>query len=392
MPEVKIETGALVAMEGGGWRDLLGRVMPVRAKKASLPVLECVKITVSPTRVEAMVTNLEAWGIASVGHECSHHECRTGSIAVPLQRLKSVVQQADAEEMVEFRAVNDGESVEVSCGNWTARVHAFDGNELPAMGDRDGALYTMPAAALKRALAITAPAVSDDATRYVLNGVLLRCEAGKMIAVATDGRRLVKVWSDDVLWNGDQDFQIIVPWPAVQILLGWLDDGEEDVTLTVGKSFLRVELPNGDVLGTKLIEGNFPDYAKVVPLWKGGGRFNKAVLLGLIKRAMVMTKGTDPHVRLEFCVDGTVRAEAGTVEDSWRETSPLWSREHAPSRNELVKVNGEYMAMLGAGESEGLEMKLPGGAAAPLHLRGVETAGKRELRVEWVVMPVRVAE
>lgn len=118
---------------------------------------------------------------------------------------------------------------------------------------------------LKHLLEKTQFAMAQQDVRYYLNGLLLEGRPGRLRAVATDGHRLAlcDLKTDTV---EDLDIQAIIPRKAVIELSRLLDSSEEaaDVELQFSNSHMQIEFPKGSFT-TKLIDGRYPDYAKVIP-------------------------------------------------------------------------------------------------------------------------------
>jgi DNA polymerase-3 subunit beta len=127
---------------------------------------------------------------------------------------------------------------------------------------------TLQQGALKRLLEKTQFSMAHQDVRYYLNGLLLEIQKGRLRGVATDGHRLALC---DVNFDGETDgsHQVIVPRKGVLELQRLLAD-EGELTLSLGTNHIRVEV--GAIRFTsKLIDGRFPDYQRVIP--KQGGSF-----------------------------------------------------------------------------------------------------------------------
>ena len=118
---------------------------------------------------------------------------------------------------------------------------------------------------LKRLLEKTQFAMAQQDVRYYLNGLLLEGRPGKLRAVATDGHRLA-LCDVDTGTEGDLNIQAIVPRKAVLELNRLLNTGEDapEIELQFSNSHMQVVFPNSSFT-TKLIDGRYPDYAKVIP-------------------------------------------------------------------------------------------------------------------------------
>jgi DNA polymerase-3 subunit beta len=124
---------------------------------------------------------------------------------------------------------------------------------------------TIPQGKLKQLLEKTAFAMAQQDVRYYLNGMLFEGIAGKLRTVATDGHRLA-LCETELQSKTDLDLQAIVPRKAVLELNRLLVSGKEapPVELQFSSGFMKVEFPDSS-FATKLIDGRYPDYAKVIP-------------------------------------------------------------------------------------------------------------------------------
>ena len=118
---------------------------------------------------------------------------------------------------------------------------------------------------LKQLLEKTAFAMAQQDVRYYLNGMLFEGRPGKLRTVATDGHRLA-LCETELEEKTELDLQAIVPRKAVIELNRLLDSSKDapPVELQFSSSFMKVEFPGGS-FATKLIDGRYPDYAKVIP-------------------------------------------------------------------------------------------------------------------------------
>ena len=137
-------------------------------------------------------------------------------------------------------------------------------DDFPVIAESDlPTRFALPAETLKQIIDKTRFAISTEETRYYLNGIFLHVTDDALRAVATDGHRLARVQLEKP--EGAQGMpDIIVPRKCVAELRKLLDevDGEVDITLSASK--IRFQLGSA-VLTSKLIDGTFPDYSRVIP-------------------------------------------------------------------------------------------------------------------------------
>jgi DNA polymerase-3 subunit beta len=136
---------------------------------------------------------------------------------------------------------------------------------------------------LRRALASTAFAASTDESRYVLNGTLLQFDKQELTVVACDGRRLGCI---TVELDGNKKLACILPSKTVKELLRLLHNEEESprrVQITASKA--NIQFTVGEItIVSKLIEGDYPDYKRVIPEANIFTPISRADLLGCVER------------------------------------------------------------------------------------------------------------
>ncbi len=194
---------------------------------------------------------------------------------LPAHKLRDILSRAPKASTVTM--VNSDDSVAIKCGRFELALQQVDGrDEFPFM-TVDEALqvntYTMPAKAIHESLERVEFAISTEETRYYLNGILWTSNRDTLITVATDGHRLARfrrpVAKLPDLKRGIAKFHeqgYIVPRATVYLLLDLLRKRDGDVTITHhGAAKMRFDMGDVVVL-SKLIDGAFPDYGRVIPV------------------------------------------------------------------------------------------------------------------------------
>jgi DNA polymerase-3 subunit beta len=123
--------------------------------------------------------------------------------------------------------------------------------------------FELPQSTLKELIDKTAFAMALQDVRYYLNGLLLELSTGLLRAVATDGHRLAYCEKQAECDLADIK-QVIVPRKGVQELVRLLDVSDDSLTMVLGSNHVRVEV-GGIRFTSKLIDGRFPDYNRVMP-------------------------------------------------------------------------------------------------------------------------------
>jgi DNA polymerase-3 subunit beta len=151
---------------------------------------------------------------------------------------------------------------------------------------------------LRDMLKKTAYAVSNDETRYVLNGVFMGLKGDKLTVVATDGRRLALIEHDIEVPKGSEA-ELILPTKAVNELERLLAD-KGDVKLSIGENQILFEL-DSTTLASKLIEGTYPNFRQVIPTEsKERIALERELLLAALHRASILASEKSQSVKLNF--------------------------------------------------------------------------------------------
>lgn len=170
-----------------------------------------------------------------------------------------------------LRAAPDGDVVlslanrklTVQAGRSRFQLQAMEPENFPSMDECEfKSRLTLPAASLKKMLAMVQPAMAAGDVRYYLNGTLLVIDGTVMRAVATDSQRLA--FYEAALAEPAGAVKGIIPRKAVAEIVKLLPDDDEAVCLDLGDRHFRVAVGNTEVTG-KLIDGTFPHYSRVMP-------------------------------------------------------------------------------------------------------------------------------
>ncbi|AXQ27169.1 DNA polymerase III subunit beta [Solimonas sp. K1W22B-7] len=178
-----------------------------------------------------------------------------------------------------------GDKATLKSGRSRYSLSCLKADEFPAMGRlAEGRELTISRRAMRTLIERTQFAMAQQDVRYYLNGLLLEVTPKRVRCVATDGHRLAM--SEATLDTGfKENLQVIVPRKAVMELTRLLDPSEENVTLKIAAGQIQVDV---DVvrMTSKLIDGRFPDYERVIP---DSGDKKLQADRELVKRALART-------------------------------------------------------------------------------------------------------
>ena len=280
--------------------ELLDTAVKVVRGRTPKPVLQCVKLTATSDQLSAAATDMEM----SV-------ECRTAQVQVESPGV-AVVSAAQLRDIL--RATTDdtvrlslqsNNGVDVVGTDARFKLPGHPPADFPPIGgETPEPTFSVPAPDVRRLLASVGFAAAKEDGRYNIKGVLLLVRAGKLIAVATDGRRLAMADSALSTEAVVDDAKSIVPTPAVDLIASLVDGEQGPVGFTVADAGLTVATASA-VMRTNLVEGTFPEYEDVIP--KNADKkmtAGTADFLSAIRRAGLMTTEESKGVRFAFSKKG----------------------------------------------------------------------------------------
>jgi DNA polymerase-3 subunit beta len=263
------------------------------------------------------------------------------------------------------------ERMTLQAGRSRYTINGMNPDEFPLL-DRggEGVTFTMPATTLAELIDATRIAVSTDETRFYLNGVYLANEDGRLVAVATDGHRLVK--REAALPGGAEDLPgIIVPAASLREMMSLLASCDADVTVIVRGEERIIVRAGGETFGSRLVNGEFPDYNRVIPRGlKSALTVRSAALAEAVQRASVVYAGTDvkgPSAHVMAAGDVIkLRAGAAGGNDAAEEVEAE-VRDLGPDFKPEFKVNSRYLGEMLAKWPETAEVEIAwGGLGSPI--------------------------
>lgn len=284
----------------------LQRVQNVVSTRTTLPILSNTLVQAGKEGLSLTTTDLD------VGIRCTVEAdvAKPGATTLPARKLFTILKELPGTE-IEVE-VDDRNAASIRCGSSFYKIMGLPEEEFPRFPQAAGGkALKIEAAVLRDMLKRTAYAVSNDETRYVLNGVYMTFKGDKLTVVATDGRRLGLIEHDVEVPKGG-DSELILPAKTVgelQRLLG--DKGE--VKINVGENQIIFEF-DGTTLVSKLIEGAYPNFRQVIPTEaKERVSLERETLLAALHRASILASEKSQSVKLNFAKN-TLTITANTPE------------------------------------------------------------------------------
>ena len=229
-------------------------------KKSTIPILSNVLIeTANDSTISLVATDLDV----SLQTECAAESVRSGAIVLQAKKLFEIVRNLpDAE--INF-SKEDNDWVRIICASSDFRIVGQAKEHFPSTPKADKAGVTIPAAVIHRLINRTVFAITQEESRYALNGSLLLFEEGRLQMVATDGHRLALAAADiDQVEGNSEQLKVIIPKKALIELAKLTAGSEEGLELSRDENHLYFEVQNR-YLTSRMLAGQFPNYDLVLP-------------------------------------------------------------------------------------------------------------------------------
>ncbi len=370
-----------LAIERSALLRSLTHVQNVVERRTTIPILANVKLEAVEGELRMTATDLDlaiaTREPAAIGE--------SGTTTVSAHTLFEIVRKLPEGCEVTISQPPGGNELSLRAARSRFDLPTLPADEFPALGEDElDVSFEIPAATLARLIDKVRFAMSTEETRYYLNGIhfhALRQGATSMLrAVATDGHRLARI--EAALPGGAEALPpIIVPRKAVTEVRKLVEGREDNVRVDVSASRIRF-LVDGSVLTSRLVDGQFPDYERVIP--KNADRIallDTRAFAGAVDRVSTISTERMRAVKLSFA-DGQVELSSVSA-DAGRASEEL-DVEYTGEPLE-IGFNARYiMDMLSEidGEQVRFEMTSP---AAPTVVRDPADSG-----VLFVLMPMRV--
>ena len=244
----------------------LTQVLNVVEKKHSINILTNVKITANRAHNSEIVFAGTDMDVTIVSHIPAMIN-QDGETTAPAHTLFDIIKKLPDGSDVALNLKEADGKLEIHSDRSRFALQTISSDEFPHVQNEEMPVqFSIPREDLKKLIERTRFAISTEETRYYLNGIFLHTveeEGGRLTAVATDGHRLAK--SSVVAPEGSADLNgIIIPRKAVEEVLKLLDGAGELIEVAVSETKIRFDFGNTR-LTSKLIDGKFPDYSRVIP-------------------------------------------------------------------------------------------------------------------------------
>ena len=373
-----------ITLERSALLKSLNHVQSVVERRNTIPILSNVLLDASKGSLSLTATDLDIEIVESLAADVT----RPGATTASAHMLYDIVRKLPDGAQVQIELLPDSGRITLSAGRSRFQLGALPREDFPAM--TAGSLphsFAVPAVDLKRLIDKTRFAISNEETRYYLNGIYLHAAKSKdavtLRAVATDGHRLARF--DLAAPAGAEAMPgVIVPRKTVQEVRKLIDDATGEVEIAVSDTKIRFAFGDA-VVTSKLIDGTFPDYQRVIPtgndkpLFVDRGAFQEAV------------------DRVSTVASDRTRAVKLTIEEG-KLTLNVVNPEQGSASEELVAdfsgdgfdigFNARYLMDIAAALNGDQAQFLFADAGSPTIVR--DAGEKADAATLYVIMPMRV--
>jgi DNA polymerase-3 subunit beta len=347
----------------------------IAEKKKTIPILSNLLVRAADGFLTLAATDLEV----SLNGGCEAEVAKGGGITVAAKKLFEVVRALPGEQ-VSFTQT-DGNWLEITCGKSFFRLVGLSSDDFPEIPQNDfSTAENIGHDLFKELIARTIFAVTQEDARYALNGALLEMDTKVIRMVATDAHRLAMA---EEAFESNTEVRAIVPKKTLTELRSLGNGDAMQFARDEHHLFFKI---GHRVLATRVIEGQFPSYEKVIP---AGNPlevvFAKEDMAGAIRRVSLLASERSRAVRFKFS-----RGEA-TVSSSNPELGEAVESVAVQYEGDDLEVsfNAQYILdFLSAVQGEEVVFRLKDPASQGLlepREQGSETS-----RYQYVIMPMRM--
>lgn len=343
--------------------------------RPTLPILGNLLLQVTEDRLLLTGTDLEMEMVARVALTQPHEP---GATTVPARKFFDICRGLP--EGAEITVILESDRMLIRSGRSRFSLSTLPATDFPNLDDWQSEVeFTVAQATLKRLIESTQFSMAHQDVRYYLNGMLFETEGEELRTVATDGHRLA-VCSMPI-GQALPSHSVIVPRKGVMELVRMLDGGENPLTLQIGSNNIRASV--GDYIFTsKLVDGRFPDYRRVLP--KNPDKTLEAgcdVLKQAFARAAILSNEKFRGVRLYLSTD-QLKITANNPEQE--EAEEILDVTYQGTDMEIGFNVSYVLDVLNALKSEDVRLLLTDGVSS------VQIEDSASPAAAYVVMPMRL--
>jgi DNA polymerase-3 subunit beta len=345
-------------------------------RKNTIPILANVLLEAKGDEVRMLATDLEV----ALRSRCHASVAKGGALTLPAKKLYEIIR---ALPETDVRIEEDKNGVKVAADRFDSRMQTLPREDFPTLPEISGkARATLPRAALREMVAKTQFAITGEDTRYFLNGAKFVLKPESLTLVATDGHRLALVEvKHDV--GVTQETGVILPKKTLLELGKLLAEGDGDILFEAGENHLFFEV-GGRVLISRMIDGQFPAYERVIP--KGNDKlieFERERLTNAVRRVALLSNERSRAVKFDI--------DKGRVEVTSSSSEFGEAREQLPVEYDgsamVISFNAQYVSdFLNVVETDIVSLSLKDEVSQAV----MKPVGAEGYDYTYVIMPMRI--
>jgi len=349
----------------------------IAEKRKTIPILSNILLAAEGEELSLVATDLEV----SLSTACPASVAEAGGITVSSKKLFEVVRSLPEGDIQ--MSSDSGEWLEVRAGDAYFRLVALPVNDFPEVPKQDftGAVE-LPHALFREMIRRTLFAVTKEDVRYSLNGALLEIGDGVIRMVATDAHRLALTEKPNAEVGATEQVRAIIPKKALAEIR---DLGEpETMSFAQDEHHLYFKIEHR-VLATRVIEGQFPAYEKVIPEGNPATvRFSAQALAGALRRVSLLASERSRAVKFSFTSGGATITSSNPETGEAREAIPV-----GYEGDEItVSFNAQYILdFLAVSTTDEVDIHLKDDSSQGL-MKPV--SDEDTLKYHYVIMPMRL--
>jgi len=356
----------------------LQSVSGIVEKKHTLPILSNVLLEKHGDRLTLLATDIEIQITTSTPVASNEGD---GAVTVGARKLQDILRSLPDSAEVSLNL--EEKRLQVKAGKSRFNLQTLPAEDFPRMALAEGDIQAIAVTQkqFRRLLAQTQFAMAAQDVRYYLNGLLLLVEGNELRTVATDGHRLAYA---SMQLEGELALprqELILPRKTVLELSRLLADSDEPLQIELTSNQIRFQFGNINLV-SKLIDGKFPDYERVIPATlKNDVTLNRATLLQSMVRAAILTNEKFRGVRLVL-TPGSLKIMAANAEQE--EAQEEIEVEYSGDAIDVGFNVGYLLDVLNNSSAESIEWGFnDANSSSLLSLPGND-------RFKYVVMPMRI--
>jgi DNA polymerase-3 subunit beta len=354
----------------------LQAVSGIIERRHTLPILSNVLLQRTDSKVSFVATDIEIEITAEVQVE-GPGESR--GVTVGARKLLDILRALP--DTAEITLALQDKRLQVKSGKSRFNLQTLPPEDFPRMSapEGGGVAFSMPQGALKALLALVQYAMAQQDIRYYLNGLLMVVDGSQLKVVATDGHRLA--FASRQLESDLGKQEVILPRKTILELAKLLSDGDAPVEIRLAANQARFAF-DGVLLVSKLVDGKFPDYTRVIPqnhpkLLKIG----RIVLQQSLSRAAILTSDKFRGVRWMLSPGSLKISSTNTEQEEAQEELDV---DYAGDTLDIGFNVGYLLDVLANVDTDEIECALGDASSSAL----ITVPGRPDFK--YVVMPMRI--